>query len=86
MKVRKRLLDFLSSKSCADCGEEDPVVLDFDHREPRRKFKSIARMLSGHYSWDSVLAEIQKCEVRCANCHRKKSYKQFGYYGRSKPS
>ncbi len=85
IKVRGKLLDFLSSKECKDCGEKDPIVLDFDHKTPSKKFKSVSIMLSGHYSWDSVLKEIQKCEIRCANCHRRKTYMQFKFFGKTKP-
>ncbi|MFA6476600.1 MAG: hypothetical protein WCV68_04330 [Candidatus Paceibacterota bacterium] len=84
IKVREKLLNFLSSKSCLDCGEDDPIVLEFDHINPKSKFKTIAKMLSGHYSWDSVLAEISKCEIRCANCHRKKTYGQYGCFGKTR--
>lgn len=85
IKIRSFLLNYLLAQSCIDCGEKDPVVLDFDHRTPDTKFKSISSMLSGHYSWNAVLKEIGKCDIRCANCHRRKSHKQFGYFGRSKP-
>jgi len=84
VKIRERLLDFLSTKKCIDCGEKDPIVLDFDHIDPDNKFKSVSQMLSGHYSWKSVFAEINKCEIRCSNCHRRKSYIQFGYFGKTK--
>lgn len=84
IKVRSKLLEFLSAEKCIDCGEQDPIVLDFDHKDPSNKFKSIAKMLSGHYSWQSLLVEIEKCEIRCANCHRRKSYIQFGYFGKTK--
>lgn len=84
IKIREKLLDFLSTKKCIDCGEKDPVVLDFDHIDPSNKFKSISQMLSGHYSWKSVTTEMNKCEIRCANCHRRKSYTQFGYFGKTK--
>ena len=86
VKIRAKVLDFLSTRSCVDCGEKDPIVLEFDHKDTASKFKIIARMLSGHYSWKSVEQEIKKCEIRCANCHRRKTYAQFGFWGRSKPS
>jgi hypothetical protein len=86
IKIRKKLLDFLFTKKCVDCGEKDPIVLDFDHIDSDFKFKSISRMLSGHYSWRSILEEISKCEIRCANCHRRKSYNQFKYFGKTKSS
>jgi hypothetical protein len=85
LKVRSLLFEYLSTKKCFDCGENDPIVLDFDHKDPRNKFKPISLMLSGHYSWDSVLKEIKKCEIRCANCHRRKTYLQFKFFGKTKP-
>jgi len=81
LKVRQHLFELLTVRQCADCGEKDPLVLDFDHVDPKSKFKSVAKMLSGHYSWISVLKEIDKCEVRCANCHRRKTYFQMGHLG-----
>ncbi len=85
IKVRGRLLEFLSDKNCLDCAEDDPIVLEFDHRDQRTKFKSIYQMLSGHYSWESVLKEICKCDIRCANCHRRKTYHQLGGFGKTLP-
>ena len=84
--IRRTLLEFLSTQECVDCREKDPIVLDFDHKKPHKKFKSISKMLSGHYSWSAIQREIKKCEVRCANCHRRKSYIQFGYFGKTKPA
>ena|SRR3989338_8552174 len=86
LKVRKMLFQYLSVRKCLDCGENDPIVLEFDHNDRGTKFKQISQMLSGHYSWKSVLEEIGKCEVRCANCHRWKSYIQLGHFGRTRPS
>ena len=86
VKVRTQLFAFLSTKECVDCGEKDPVVLDFDHNGLERKFKTVAKMLSGHYSWESVQREIRKCEIRCANCHRRKTYLQLRCWGKTKPS
>ena len=85
-KVRKNLFEYLSNKQCLDCGEDDPIVLDFDHKNRLLKFKTINKMLSGHYSWASVLKEIGKCDIRCANCHRRKTYYQLGGFGKTMPS
>jgi len=85
IKIRGLLFAYLSDKSCIDCGEKDPIVLDFDHKDPDTKFKTVARMLAGHYSWDSVSKEAAKCEVRCANCHRRKTYVQLKSFGKTKP-
>jgi hypothetical protein len=80
--LRKQILAYLLEHPCVDCGESDPVVLDFDHRDPSTKFRSVSRMISGTPSWKRVREEIDKCDVRCANCHRRRTYKQFGFYGR----
>ena len=86
IEVRKQLFDYLSKEKCIDCGEKDPVVLDFDHIDIKTKFKTISQMLCGHYSFKTILKEIKKCEIRCANCHRRKTYSQFKYFGKGKPS
>lgn len=86
IRIRQKLFEYLSDKKCIDCGETDPIVLDFDHIDKNTKFKSVSQMLCGHYCWERILEEIQKCEIRCANCHRRRTYKQFNCFGKSKPS
>ncbi len=73
-----RILKRLKTDGCKDCGEKDPVVLDFDHM--RDKTAGVSRMVRQHASWEDIEAEIAKCEVRCSNCHRRKTAKERGYY------
>ena|SRR3989338_5001262 len=80
LKIYEKLRQFLSNKKCVDCGENDFRVLDFDHVDRTSKFKEVSKMRAGHYSWQSVLKEIVKCEVRCANCHRRKTYEQLKHH------
>jgi hypothetical protein len=75
---RGLLLAYLLDHPCVDCDEADPIVLDFDHRDPSTKRNEVAR-LAATKSWPQVLAEIAKCDVRCANCHRRKTARQFGW-------
>lgn len=75
---RALILAYLLAHPCVDCGESDPVVLDFDHRDPSSKRAEVARLAS-RKPWPQVLTEIQKCDVRCANCHRKRTARQFGW-------
>lgn len=77
LRNKKLLLELLKTKTCVDCGESDPVVLDFDH--VGKKKANIAVMMV-HCSWPSILKEMSQCEIRCANCHRKKTAKQFGWF------
>lgn len=79
-KLKTQMLEFLIGKSCLDCGEKDIVTLDFDHKNPSEKVCNISTMLSNSFSWIKILKEIEKCEIRCSNCHRKKTAKQFGSY------
>ena len=60
------ILKYLEEHPCIDCGETNPVVLDFDHRE--NKDRTIASLMG--YSLSRLKKEINKCDVRCANCHR----------------
>lgn len=75
---KKRLLSFLLRNPCVDCGEEDPVVLEFDHVDPDNKRAAISAMIQNSYSWETIVSEIEKCVVRCANCHRRRTTSQFG--------
>jgi len=77
-KNDERILAYLMDHPCVDCGETDPLVLDFDHREPSTKSNEVSRIVY-HRRWRIVLEEIEKCDVRCANCHRRKTARQFGW-------
>lgn len=68
-KNRKFLSDYKSSHPCVDCGEIDPVCLDFDHVRGK-KVANICEIYK-HCSLETLRKEIEKCELRCANCHRK---------------
>lgn len=62
-----------------DCGENDPACLDFDHIKGE-KIDSVSQLCMRAYSLNKILKEIEKCELRCANCHRKKTAKDFNWY------
>lgn len=72
--------NYLLTHPCVDCGEDDPVVLEFDHINPQTKGNNISTMANRGNTPDRILKEIELCEVRCANCHKKKTAKQFGFY------
>lgn len=76
---RKNLIDYLNEHPCVDCGETDIVVLEFDHRDPSTKRAKIANVL-GSWNWKTILTEIEKCDVRCANDHRRRTSEQFGWF------
>jgi 5-methylcytosine-specific restriction endonuclease McrA len=70
------LIEFLSSHPCVDCGETDPLVLEFDHIAD--KAFTIGEGLRDR-NWESVLAEIAKCDVVCSNCHRRRTARRGGH-------
>ena len=58
-------------KSCVRCGQDDPDLLDYHHRDPSTKCFKIADAIRLVKNRNKVLAEIAKCDLLCANCHRK---------------
>ena len=69
----KALLKKLKDKPCMDCGVKYPhYVMDFDHRDPETKTKNISRMLTT--SVKTIMDEVAKCDLVCANCHRERTY------------
>ncbi len=71
------ICEYLSSHPCVDCGESDIVVLDFDHV---RGVKRVPVTLMEDYSKESLMKEIEKCEIRCSNCHRRRHAKEMESY------
>jgi hypothetical protein len=72
------ILNILEKSCCTDCGNENPVVLQFDHRNPDNKSYNVSQMLD--FSTETIQKEIDKCDIRCANCHAIRTAKQFGYW------
>lgn len=74
------VIEYLKSHPCVDCGEADPIVLDFDHVNGKKLFNVSSWDKSpGDINKSLIDSEIAKCLVRCANCHRRRTAKQFGY-------
>lgn len=76
----ERIRDYLRSHPCADCGEGDPIVLEFDHLAD--KARDVTRMVNSGMIWPTIAREIAKCQVRCVNCHRRRTAEQQGYRDR----
>lgn len=79
-QTRQATWDYLAVHPCVDCGESDPVVLEFDHVRGKKRDTIQGLVYKGH-SLRMVMDEIAKCEVRCANCHRRKTACQLGVQG-----
>ncbi|MGP6177030.1 hypothetical protein ACTU6U_06995 [Microbacterium sp. A196] len=73
-------VEFLSEHPCVDCSEADPIVLEFDHLPGVEKRFNISTAVTGSTrSWALILSEIEKCEVVCANCHRRRTAKRASH-------
>lgn len=70
VEYRKNYLDSIRSIPCKDCNNSfSAVSMDFDHLPQYEKSFGIMKVWRWK-SWDLVLAEIDKCEIICSNCHR----------------
>lgn len=67
----RRIMSYLSANPCVDCGEQNPLRLQFDHVRGQKSF-IISHGLY-HRRWSAIEAEIEKCDVRCASCHQAKT-------------
>ena len=69
---REYVWTYLSGNPCVDCGEADLAVLELDHVRGK-KFKDVSKLMAEGYGLVAIQTEIAKCEVRCANCHRRRT-------------
>jgi transposase len=71
-ELRKYLDSVKVASGCVDCGyDANPLALDFDHVRGEKKI-----LVSFAKSKAQADAEIEKCEVRCSNCHRIKTWER----------
>lgn len=68
--------DYLMEHPCVDCGYSDPIALEFDHVRRQKKFAVAGGSGSFGRSIETIKKEIAKCEVRCANCHKIRHWKE----------
>lgn len=73
IKIKQEIDKIKSEKGCHKCDENDPVCLDFHHKNEDKEF-NIGNALNGRKALNKVRKEIQKCIILCANCHRKLHY------------
>jgi hypothetical protein len=83
LKMRRRALTFVMEHAkggCEECGETDFRCLEFDHVDRSTKSFEIGQAVSNGASNKKLLEEIKKCRVLCANCHKKHTANQMGWY------
>ena len=76
--AREFVYEYLLTHPCTSCGESDPAVLEFHH--VGEKHKEVGRMIGTGYPPESIAREISQCVVLCANCHRRLTAKEKGWY------
>lgn len=75
-ELRAWFQTYKSTLSCSRCGFNHPAALHFHHREPDSKEGTIAEMVGQGWSKARVIAEIDKCDILCANCHAIEHYEE----------
>ena len=76
-QIQQYVWEYLSKHPCIDCSESDIVVLEFDHQSDKKY--SLNEIIKERGSLLKVKQEIEKCVVRCANCHRRKTANDFSW-------
>lgn len=70
------VIDAARDVPCADCGQRFPAVcMDFDHLSALTKVDTVSALLRRGRRIDAIEAEIAKCDVVCANCHRVRTWR-----------
>ena len=68
---REYVYQYLLENPCVDCGENNPLVLTFDHVTGDKKL-GISEMVGRGWSIETIKAEVRKCDVVCFNCHMRR--------------
>ena len=75
-RINKEYVAFVKSLShCVDCGNDNDIVLEFDHVRGEKR-GNVSDMSHQSFSIKTIKLEIEKCEIRCANCHRIATYER----------
>lgn len=77
-RVRLFLWAYLSTHPCVQCGEDRPILLDFDHIDRKDKTTNISEMKTR--SLEAVQKELSVCQVLCVVCHRFKTAAEENNY------
>jgi len=75
-KLAKAVADYKASRPCHDCKRHfNPWQMHFDHIDATSKDDDVARLVN-RGATRKVWAEIEKCELVCANCHADRTYQR----------
>lgn len=76
-ETKKWFWDYKKGKICCVCGENHRACIQFHHSEPFKKEDSISKMVNRGCDISSLLKELKKCIVVCANCHAKIHWEKY---------
>jgi hypothetical protein len=77
---QQKLINYYLDNPCVDCGNDNPLVLECDHRDGVEKVAGVGKLIQNACTWETIEKEINKCDVRCSNCHRIRTAEQQGWY------
>ena len=72
--IREKYIDYKKTQQCADCGNDDFRVIEFDHLGD--KVMNVSDAVMNGWSWKKIVAEIEKCDAVCSNCHSIRTYER----------
>lgn len=72
-KTKDIFEEYKKKQVCEKCGDNRWYILEFHHKDPKQKESTISSMRRGH-TLKSIMKEIEKCSILCANCHREEHY------------
>lgn len=81
-KLRNYAYNHLKNNPCIDCGESRVACLQFDHLDPSTKKYNIGHAIKNRVAIKTLQDEIDKCVIRCANCHAIRTAYDQGWYAR----
>jgi hypothetical protein len=76
---REYVWTYLSTHPCIRCGQSNPHALEFHHARGNKEAE-VSRLIGLGSSLDRLIAEIEKCDVLCASCHRIITAEEQGWY------
>ena len=70
IELREWIDEIKSTLHCERCPQNHPAALDFHHEDPDKKEFSLGSAADRGWSKEKILAEMEKCKILCASCHR----------------
>ena len=71
-RIRKiESLEYKGGMKCMRCGFNEPIpdCYAFHHRNPAEKSPDWYKMKTHNHPMETIIAELDKCDVLCHNCH-----------------